>query len=129
MRLLPVRPDHGRGRPAQSQSEAVAGADRRAHEHEYLPVWDLPAHRARGRGRARRRGGLNMNKPLRKTDFTRRQLMIGAAGLSFAFLTRPAGAAVAASERAGQAISPWISIATDGTITIMSAATEMGQGS
>ena len=28
-----------------------------------------------------------------------------------------------------QALSPWVSIATDGTITIMSAATEMGQGS
>ena len=34
-----------------------------------------------------------------------------------------------AGERAGQALSPWVSIATDGTITIMSAATEMGQGS
>ena len=29
----------------------------------------------------------------------------------------------------GQTLSPWVSIATDGTITIMSAATEMGQGS
>ena len=34
-----------------------------------------------------------------------------------------------AAERTGQALNPWVSIAPDGTITIMSAATEMGQGS
>src|SRR5207302_10057499 len=60
---------------------------------------------------------------------SRRQVMIGAAGLSFAFTLAGAEAAVLAAEPAGTALSPWISIATDGTITIMSAATEMGQGS
>src|SRR5262245_16878295 len=70
-----------------------------------------------------------MNKPLKSTDFTRRQLMLGAAGLSFAFTVRPLDAAVLADARTGQVMSPWISIATDGTVTIMSAATEMGQGS
>src|SRR5262245_23953466 len=70
-----------------------------------------------------------MNKPLKSTDFTRRQLMLGAAGLSFAFTLRPLDAAVLADARTGQLMSPWISIATDGTVTIMSAATEMGQGS
>jgi isoquinoline 1-oxidoreductase subunit beta len=62
---------------------------------------------------------------------SRRQVMIGAAGLSFALaLDGPlARAATLASERAGKALSPWVSIAQDGTITIMSAATEMGQGS
>src|SRR4029079_11271588 len=33
------------------------------------------------------------------------------------------------TETIGQRLSPWVSIAPDGTITIMSAATEMGQGS
>jgi isoquinoline 1-oxidoreductase subunit beta len=72
-----------------------------------------------------------MNKPLKHSVMlSRRQMMIGAAGLSFAVgFGGCAGAAVLASERTGQAISPWVSIAPDGSITIMSAATEMGQGS
>jgi isoquinoline 1-oxidoreductase beta subunit len=62
---------------------------------------------------------------------SRRQVMIGAAGLSFALALGPSrlGAAVLGAERTGKALSPWVSIAPDGTITIMSAATEMGQGS
>jgi isoquinoline 1-oxidoreductase subunit beta len=73
-----------------------------------------------------------MNKPIGKfeTPVSRRQVMIGAAGLSFAIaLPDSLKAAVLSSERTGTAINPWISIATDDTITIMSAATEMGQGS
>ena len=67
----------------------------------------------------------SLNAPL-----SRRQVMIGAAGLSFAVaLGTRAGAATLAAERTGKALSPWVSIAGDGTITIMSAATEMGQGS
>ena len=70
-----------------------------------------------------------MDKPT--AALSRRQVMMGAAGLSFAMALdgRLAGAATLASERTGRAISPWVSIASDGTITIMSAATEMGQGS
>jgi isoquinoline 1-oxidoreductase beta subunit len=62
---------------------------------------------------------------------TRRQVMVGAAGLTFAFALpgKAARAAAQASERVGKAFNPWLSIAPDGTITIMSAATEMGQGS
>ena len=61
---------------------------------------------------------------------SRRQVMVGAAGLSFALaLGGRTDAAVIGTERAGKAMSPWVSIAPDGTITIMSAATEMGQGS
>ena len=65
-----------------------------------------------------------------ETAVSRRQVMIGAAGLSFAIaLGGRVDAAVVAGERSGQALSPWVSVAPDGTITIMSAATEMGQGS
>src|SRR5499426_4355811 len=55
-----------------------------------------------------------MNKPLKSFETS---------------LGRRTEAAVLAAEGAGQTMSPWISITPDGTITIMSAATEMGQGS
>src|SRR3954471_15645032 len=70
-----------------------------------------------------------MNKHIKHPELSRRQVMIGAAGLSFAFALGRADAAVLSGERAGQTLSPWISIAPDNTVTIMSAATEMGQGS
>src|SRR6185436_4562058 len=115
MRLLPKWPDHERGRPAQAQSEAEPRADRGAYEHQHLPVRDLPAHRARCR--ARREGGLTMNAHNRTypTALSRRHVMIGAAGLSFAFAAgQGADAAVIASEKVGQTLSPWVSIAADG---------------
>ena len=60
---------------------------------------------------------------------SRRQFMIGAAGLSFAIaLDGTNVATVLAKRRTGEALSPWISIGTDGTITIMAPAVEMGQG-
>src|SRR6185436_19552328 len=66
------------------------------------------------------------------TNVSRRTVMIGALGLSFAFATARidlAQAAITAREMTGKSISPWVSIATDGSISIMSPATEMGQGS
>src|SRR5499427_8394644 len=74
---------------------------------------------------------LNARSPRRRL-LSRRQVMIGAAGLTFAValgVDRRAAGAVLVGERSGKTLSPWVSIATDGTITIMSPATEMGQGS
>src|SRR3989442_15690727 len=63
------------------------------------------------------------------TQISRRQLMIGATGLTFA-VTLGIGEAGSAPAAAGPVqLSPWVTIAPDGTITIMSPATEMGQGS
>src|SRR5262245_54646049 len=73
-----------------------------------------------------------MTQHVRLNAPSRRQVMIGAAGLSFALALGANDRAIAAtpgSERIGKTLSPWVSIAPDGTITIMSAATEMGQGS
>ncbi len=65
-----------------------------------------------------------------RRKMSRRQVMVGAAGLTFAFaLPGGARAAVPSTERIGKEFNRWLSIAPDGTITIMSAATEMGQGS
>jgi isoquinoline 1-oxidoreductase subunit beta len=67
-----------------------------------------------------------------RAQLSRREVMIGAAGFTFAValgVNERASAAAVAGERAGKALSPWVSIAEDGTITIMSPATEMGQGS
>src|ERR1700704_5098023 len=75
-----------------------------------------------------------MTKHIRSlnTRLSRRQIMTGAAGLTFAIALgapRRARAGVLAGARRGKALSPWVSIAEDGTITLMSPATEMGQGS
>ncbi|MBI3433633.1 MAG: xanthine dehydrogenase family protein molybdopterin-binding subunit [Proteobacteria bacterium] len=63
---------------------------------------------------------------------SRRQFMVGVAGMTFAVIgggTGDALAAMPAAASGGKAISPWVSIAADGTIFIMSPAAEMGQGS
>src|SRR5215470_7837639 len=63
------------------------------------------------------------------TDISRRQLMLGAAGLTFALAIGPEIAGNARAAAGPAQLSPWVTIAPDGTITIMSPATEMGQGS
>ncbi len=63
---------------------------------------------------------------------SRRQFMVGVAGMTFAVATGIvdlADAETPASGVTGKALSPWVSITPDGWITIMSPATEMGQGS
>src|SRR5882762_9379852 len=63
---------------------------------------------------------------------SRRQVMTGVAGLTFAIALEQAGvsdAAELADDPSGVRFTPWVSIAPDGTISIMSPAAEMGQGS
>src|SRR5665647_2333223 len=72
---------------------------------------------------------MNMMTQGLNPQLSRRQIMIGAAGLSFAFvLGGAAEAAIPVTATSGKALSPWVSIASDGTVYIMSPATEMGQG-
>jgi isoquinoline 1-oxidoreductase subunit beta len=63
---------------------------------------------------------------------SRRQFMTGAAGLTFAFAIDRcdiAASAVLGDEANGAILSPWVSIAPNGVISIMSPAAETGQGS
>ena len=75
-----------------------------------------------------------MNKHIKsfQAPVSRRQVMVGAAGMTFAIGLGALDGALAATPAAamiGRSINPWVSIAPDGTISIMSPATEMGQGS
>src|SRR3989440_11630860 len=71
---------------------------------------------------------------------TRREFMVGAAGLTFTVLVdgcaamrteeRSAGAALASAPAGGaKAVNAWASLAQDGTVYIVNPAVEMGQGS
>src|SRR5258706_12609749 len=72
-----------------------------------------------------------MNKHTKafEVELSRRQVMVGAAGLSFAFVaTRAASAAVLGAGPTGRGMKPGVTIAADGKNTIKSTATERGQG-
>jgi isoquinoline 1-oxidoreductase beta subunit len=60
---------------------------------------------------------------------SRRTFMVGAAGLTFGVALGLEGMAAQAAPGSGVVMNPWVTIAADGTVAIMSPATEMGQGS
>jgi isoquinoline 1-oxidoreductase beta subunit len=65
-------------------------------------------------------------------SLSRRDLMIGIAGMTFAVVAgevRLGGAATEAPVAAGTTFNPWVSISANGEISIIAPATEMGQGS
>jgi isoquinoline 1-oxidoreductase beta subunit len=70
-----------------------------------------------------------MTIALRNTDISRRGLMVGAAGLTFAVTSGLRFAEAQTARSSSVTLSPWVRIATDDTVEIMSPAAEMGQGS
>jgi isoquinoline 1-oxidoreductase subunit beta len=67
-------------------------------------------------------------------SLNRREVMIGAAGLSFGVasgLVSPCDVEFSTTANAAESatLNPWVTISADGTISIMSPASEMGQGS
>src|ERR1017187_7971111 len=69
----------------------------------------------------------------RETSVTRRGFVGGSAGLTFAFaapgfLGAMSSKVAAATDAAGKTIGGWITIGTDGAVTIVTPSAEMGQG-
>src|SRR5258708_6947440 len=148
MRLLPDRPDHaGRG-TADGKSKTHARSDTRIDGGQYLPLRLLPAHRKCGPSRFD--GGLIMNiianpeklrgfeRRIRIEKISRRSVLRGlgiAGGLVLAapLTSRRAFAAYqtgAAKMPHGTVVDPrvFVTIATDGTVTIVAHRSEMGTG-
>ena len=71
-----------------------------------------------------------MTIDIRSSQISRRDFMVGSAGLTFAVANGlPLAAEAAANGKKDAVVSPWVTISTDNTVAIMSPAAEMGQGS
>src|SRR5258708_29917581 len=70
-----------------------------------------------------------MAMAMRNTEISRRGLMVGVAGLTFAVASGLRFAEAQTARGTSVALSPWVTISTDDTVAIMSPAAEMGQGS
>jgi isoquinoline 1-oxidoreductase beta subunit len=62
-------------------------------------------------------------------QFDRREALAQMTGLTFGFALSASGVGSALAEVAGEVQTAWVTIRTDGTVSIMSPAAEMGQGS
>jgi isoquinoline 1-oxidoreductase beta subunit len=70
-----------------------------------------------------------MTIAMRNAEISRRGLMVGAAGLTFAVASGLRFSEAQTARGTSVALSPWVTISIDDTVAIMSPAAEMGQGS
>src|SRR6516162_3516392 len=138
MRLLPVRPDHGRGGAAEEEPQAVGQGHRRSDD-QYLPLRHLSAH-PRGRpcgGRRRhhrsRRLAMSDTNFEQNTTLSRRGFIVGSAaiaggGLALGLNVPFAEEAQAQTAQAATEVNLWVAIKPDDTCVIRIARSEMGQG-
>src|SRR5882757_2471803 len=148
MRLLPVRPDHGRRSAAQEKPQADRQGHRR-RDDQHLPLRDLSAHprgrESRGRQSERRPCSRPRQPPVVREDamqkmtfgnspkkFSRRKFMIGSAamaggGLALGFNV-PCVTEASAQSGGPTEVNIWVAIKPDDSCVIRVARSEMGQG-
>src|SRR4030095_12110510 len=151
MRLLPGRPDHVGGRAAEAHAEADRQADRRGDGRQHLPLRDLHPYSRRDQAGGGQAGRCAMSAPvvdrvLRSAscdqavlaNVSRRRFLKGMSlgGLVLAVgFQSPARAQEPKKYGADGMPNGWtdnplvfVSIADDGTVTIVCHRSEMGQG-
>src|SRR5262245_20650278 len=130
VRLLPVRPDHGRGSTAGEESAAGRQGHRRGDD-QYLSLRHLSAHsrgRAHGRRHVQKLREAAMNTIHHDASkVSRRTFIIGSAagGLALGF---PVPFVAAQAQESGTEVNAWVLIKPDDTCVIRIARSEMGQG-
>src|SRR5882724_3623980 len=127
VRLLPVRTDHVRGRAAGGEPRPKRRRHRRRPGRKHLPLRHLPAD---PRGRAPRRGAQQAGaamSPLSRRELLHSSLLSGA-GLVIAFHVPRKVRAAGPPPKAPPDPNAFVRVAPDGTVTVLLAHSEMGQG-
>src|SRR2546422_462663 len=123
VRLLPVRPDHGRRRPARDQAASHGRRYRRGDGGEHLPLRHLPTPPRRDQAGRPIQGSLTMHLVSRRT-FLETSAAVGG-GLLLGFRLPP----LAPLQQNGPFVpNAFVRIDRDGRVTLIMHKVEMGQG-
>src|SRR5256886_2017105 len=120
MRLLPVRPDHGRRRPARDQAASHGRRHRRGDGGEHLSLRHLPTHPRRDQAGRALQGGLTVH-PVSRRTFLETSAAVGG-GLLLGFTLPPL------QRNEPFAPNAFVRIDRDGRVTLIMHKVEMGQG-